>query len=83
MDSKPTAIVFLREASTLTLESYELSRRNEVANLQKQIRMLVWEMAQALCDAEMARMERERRESRSNDLDGRPALALEETKRGR
>ena len=61
MDNRPSAIEFVRNASVNTLEAFELARRNEAAVLQKEIRTLVWAMASALADAELARLMREAR----------------------
>lgn len=74
---KPTALEVIRFSSTPTLEAYELARRNEASQLTKQIKSLIWLVVEALTDAEMARVEIERRREGGKMLDG-PAPASED-----
>lgn len=55
------SLIFLRDSSDATLQQYELVKRNDAANLLKQLRALISEYVDQVVEAELARRWREAR----------------------
>jgi hypothetical protein len=53
---KMVNVDFLRTASMISLQEYELSRRNAAANLARQLRVLLNQIVEELVEADLARM---------------------------
>ena len=62
--TRPSALDLVCNASVKTLEQYELNQRAQAAELAKQIKSLVYLMAGALANADVAHAERVRRQAR-------------------
>ena len=68
-------LMVLRELSDRTLQAYELSKRNEAANLAKELRLIEEKIVDARIEAELARIVREMRQQITLTSDA-PALPV-------